>query len=126
MTAPQTQPIGWANAQTNSANNLLNWYANQVALNNQFTNNGIATLLSNCTTAPIGADGTQSGTTDGTPNTAHPLSAAVYPTLQRTLSEIQLAQIQTACQAVTNYIDGLAVTTNPGAHAILNNAVLGQ
>ena len=118
MTAPQITAIVWANAQIASAQALMAWYKNQVELNNQFSDGGIATLLASCSTVTTGADGTQS-TADGTPNTAHQISLAVYPTLGRPLSQTQLLQAQTAAAAVVAYINGQAVSTNPGARAIL-------
>lgn len=126
MPTPNTQAIAVANVLINNANALMQIYNSQVVLDAQWTDDSVATTLADMTTAPLNTDGTQNtASPDGSPNSAHPISALVYPLLSRPLTSVQIAQLKTILDAVVTLVNGSAVSAQTGARAILNSAVGG-
>ena len=100
----------------NAANNLLN-LANQLesllqqcsAYSTQYTEQSWTTVWSALTTTATNADGTL-GTVDGSPNTAHVIDTRVYPTLNKAVSETQLANAFNAIGAFVTLMTGGAAS----------------
>ena len=125
MPTPNTQAIAVANTLVANAQQLMNIYNSMVALDSQWSDDSVATYLAAMTTAPLNADGTQSTTADGSPNSAHPIMGSVYPLLARPLSSTQIAQLKTILDQVVTLVNGSAVSAQSGARGILNFAVGG-
>jgi hypothetical protein len=121
---PQTQSIQVVNGLIMLAQQLMGLYSQLEMLDAQWTDQNVATTIAAMTTAALNADGSI-GANDGTPNSAHPLSPVAYPMLMRSMSSTQIGQLKSTLDAVVTYINGGAVSANPGARAILNGAVGG-
>lgn len=121
----QTQAISAVNSLLDNATLLLQFYNQQVALNNLVADTSVGSVLTSCATAPLLADGTQSSTEDATPNSAHPIMVAVYPTLKRPLTAAQIIALQTILSSVVSLINGNAVAAQSGARATINTAAGG-
>lgn len=121
---PQTQAIQVANALVSASQQLMALYQLMVTIDQQWTDDAVATTLAAMTTAALNADGSV-GANDGSPNTSHPISPTTYPTMTRALSSTQFAQIKTILDGIVNYVGGSAVSTQVGARAIINFAVGG-
>jgi hypothetical protein len=120
----QSQAIQVANNLISAAQQLMQLYQLMTTIDAQWTDQGTATVIAAMGTIAQNADGSL-GTTDSTPNVAHPLNPTTYPTLSRALSSNQIAQLKTILDGVVSYVGGTAVTTQAGARAILNAAVGG-
>lgn len=120
----QSQAIQVANSLFGLAAQLMSIYTQMVALDAAWSDNGLAAVIAAMGTVTLNADGSL-GTVDSTPNVAHPLNPATYPTLQRALSSNQIAQIKTVLDNVVTYVNGSAVSATSGARAILNSSVGG-
>jgi hypothetical protein len=121
MTTPQTQAVQVANGLIICAQQFMNLYQQMVALDAQWTDQGVATILAAMSTSAQNADGSI-GTADGSPNVAHPITSTL---LSRAISSNQIGQMKTVLDGLVTYINGSAVTTQAGARAILNVAVGG-
>lgn len=119
----QSQAIAVANQLISLSNQLMSIYQQMVALDAAWTDQGVATVLAALTTAALNTDGSL-GTADGTPNVAHPINPATYPSLSRAVSSNQIGQAKTIMDGLVSYVNGQAVSTQAGARAILN-AVIG-
>lgn len=120
----QSQAIQIANQLINLSNQLMQIYTQMVVLDAAWTDNGVANVLNALGTVPLNADGS-TGTADGAPNVAHPISPALYPALQHTLSANQVTQLKTVLDNVVTYVNGSAVTATASARGVLNSAVGG-
>jgi hypothetical protein len=125
MTTPNTQVISVANTIITNAQSLIQIYNSQNQIDLQWTDDSVATYLAAFNTAALNADGTQSSTQDGTPNSAHPIQASAYPPLSRPLTATQITQMKTIIDAVVSLLNGNAVSAQTGARAILDAAVGG-
>lgn len=123
-TTPQTQAIQVANGLISAAQQLMNLYQLMVQLDQQWTDQSVATIVAAMATVTQNADGSM-GAADGSPNVAHPLSPTLYPTLNRAISSNQIGQLKTILDGVVNYVGGSAVSTQASARPILNVAVGG-
>lgn len=123
MTAvPQQQALNTINNLISAAQTIIAVYNNQAALDQYWTDNGVANIMAAMGTVALNADGTV-GAADGAPNETHPLSPTTYPSLTRTLTPTQVTQIKSILDAVVSLINGNAVSAQTGARAILNAAV---
>ena len=120
---PQSQAIVTANDIMALAQQVMNLYRTIVDLDAVWTDDQVANIIAKFGTAPVQPDGSL-GTADATPNTSNPIIALNYPPLARDVSSLQLNQAKTILDGIVAYVDGQAVTANPGARAILN-AVIG-
>ena len=124
MPTPNTQTIQVITSLVNAAQQMMSLYDLIVTMDQQWTDQSVATLSAAMTTCAANADGTM-GAVDATPKPANPISTTVYPTMPRSISSNQIAQMKTVVDGLVAYINGQAVTTQPGARAILNVAVGG-
>jgi hypothetical protein len=118
---PQTQAVQVANGLIGAAQQFMSIYAQLVTLQQQWTDNAVATTLSLMATAALNSDGSL-GAADGSPNVAHPMTNVG---LSRAISSTQVTQIKTILDGFVTYINGSAVTTQASARPILNVAVGG-
>lgn len=121
MTTPQTQAAQVANSLIALSSQLMGIYTQMVALDAQWTDQGVANILAAMATGALGTDGSI-GAADGTPNTAHPITS---PLLSRAVSSVQIGQMKTIMDGIVAYVGGSAVSTQTGARAILNVSVGG-
>ncbi len=103
---------------------MLSLYQTMLALDASWTDDGVATALATLNTVAVNSDGTL-GTADGTPNPAHPINPAIYPTITRAVSVNQLTLTKTIMDGFVSYIGGQAVTTQVSARLALNTMVGG-
>jgi hypothetical protein len=118
---PQTQAMQIANGLISAAQGLMSVYQLMLTLDAQWTDDNAATIIAAMATASQNADGSL-GAADGSPNVAHPITS---PLLNRAISSNSIASIKTIMDGIVAYVNGSAVTTQPGARAILNVAVGG-
>jgi hypothetical protein len=123
-TTPQQQAIIVANGYISIAQQVMTIFAQLTTLDQEWTDQGIATILAAMGTVALNADGTL-GAADGSPNNAHPLNTATYPALSVPLSSNQIGSLKTILDEIETYVGGGAVATQIGARSILNNAALG-
>lgn len=121
---PQSQAIQVANQLVGLSQQLVSLYQQMVALDATWSDQNTSTVLAAMQTVALNPDGSL-GAVDGAPNPAHPLNTATYTGLQRALSSNQIGQIKTILDGIVAYVGGNAVTTQPGARSILNQAVGG-
>lgn len=122
---PQSAAIQVANALISEANNsILLFYNNHTSLMAQWTEQGIATILSKLGTVPLNPDGSLGTTPDPAPVPGNPIDPAKYP-LTKSLSSNDITAIKTILDQIKLLIDGNAVAAQTGAHGILNKAVGG-
>jgi hypothetical protein len=121
---PQTQAIQIANTLFNLSSQLMAVYTQMVVLDQQWTDQGSANVINALGTVAINVDGS-TGASDATPNVAHPVDPAKYPSIQRSLSANQISSIKTVLDNIVTYVNGSAVTATPSARGILNSAVGG-
>ena len=114
-----------ANAQIQNATLLKTFYDRQVALAKLWNDLPIGNNLAAMITAPLDPTGVQSQNQDATPDAGHPISGAVYPTLQRDITAFEYQQLLGLCNSVVDVIEGKAVSAFGGARQILNDAVGG-
>jgi hypothetical protein len=115
----QSQAIQVANQLISLSSALLSIYQQMVVLDAAWTDDAVATTVAAMATTALNADGS-AGSVDATPNTAHPINLALYPTLSRAVSSTQIAQAKTIMDGIVAYVGGSAVTTQVGARGILN------
>jgi hypothetical protein len=120
----QSQAIDATNSGINAAQTLMTLYVQLVHVQNVWQDMNVGQTLTAMNTVALNADGSM-GAADASPNANHPIDTTKYPTLSRSLSSTQIAQIKTILDGVVSYINGTAVTTQPGARAILNAAIGG-
>jgi hypothetical protein len=118
---PQQQALNTINNLLSLAQTMLAVYNQMAALDQYWTDNGIANMLAALGTVALNADGT-TGATDATPVETHPLDPNKYAQLSRTLTPTQITQIKTILDAVVSLMNGSAVSAQTGARAILNAA----
>ena len=121
---PNSQAIQVMNGLIQAAQQFMQSYNQLVTLQQQWTDNNVGATLALLTTAALNADGTI-GANDGSPNSAHPISPTAYPSALRAVTATQVSQAKTILDGFVTYINGQAVTTQVGAHAILNAMVGG-
>jgi hypothetical protein len=121
---PNSQTIAQANLIISTAQQMLSLYQTMLALDASWTDDGVATALATLNTVAVNSDGTL-GTADGTPNSAHPINPAIYPTITRAVSVNQLTLAKTIMDGFVSYIGGQAVTTQVSARLALNTMVGG-
>lgn len=121
---PQSATIQLANNLISLAQQMINVYNAHSALQQQWTDQGIANQLNALATAALATDGSL-GTADVSANVAHPIDTRVVTSLGKALSSNQLTAIKSLLDQVKSLIDGNAVTAQGGAHGILNAAVGG-
>jgi hypothetical protein len=121
---PQAQAIAIANQLIAIAQQTMSLYDQMTTIDQQWTDQGAAVIIAALGTVAQNTDGSL-GTPDVTPNIAHPIDPAKFPTLSRSLSSNQIGQIKTILDGVVTYVNGQAVTTQVGARAILNVATGG-
>lgn len=124
MPNPNTQAIAVANGLIQASSQLMGLYQLMTQLDQQWTDDAVATTLANMGTVALNADGTP-GTADASPNAAHPINLNTYPGLSRLISSNQIAQLKTILDGIVNYVGGQAVSTQAGARAILNAGIGG-
>lgn len=122
--SPQSQAIYVANSYLTFAEQLMSMHDQLKVLATQWTDDGVANTLIAMHTVAINSDGSLATVNDGIPISTNPINPTAYPTLIRPVSSLQLSQLKTILDGIVTYIDGNVVTTQPGAHAILN-AVIG-
>ena len=112
------------------ANEIMSIAAAQIALYDRikkvakaWNDHNVANYLAAMTTAVLNADGNQ-GNADQTPTNGHPILYGLYG-LTRPVTPLQVTQMKGGLDDIASYIDGSAVSANPGAHAILDIAVGG-
>lgn len=115
----QSQAIQTANTIMGLASQLLNIYQQMVIIDAAWTDDAVAVTVAAMATTALNADGS-SGAADGTPNVAHPINLATYPSLSRAVSSNQIGQAKTILDGIVNYVGGSAVTTQASARPILN------
>jgi hypothetical protein len=120
----QSQAIGAANSSISGAQQIMTLYQQLTALQNVWTDVNVGATLNALGTVSLNADGSL-GSADATPNTAHPIDPNKYPSMSRALSSTQITQIKSILDGIVTYIQGGAVTTQPAARAILNQAIGG-
>jgi hypothetical protein len=116
---PQSQALQIANQIMSLSQQLLGIYQQMVILDAAWTDDAAAATIAAMTTTTLNGDGSQ-GSADATPNTAHPISLTLYPTLSRAVSSTQIAQAKTIMDGIVSYVGGTAVTTQASARPILN------
>jgi hypothetical protein len=121
---PQSQAIEVANGLMSCAQQLMNTYKQLKTLSAEWTDDQVANYLAQLKTAPVQPDGSL-GPPDANPVHSNPIVQADYPALSRAVSSLQIEQVKSILDGVSGYIDGQAVTTQPGARAILNAVVGG-
>ena len=119
MPTLNTQAIQTANNLMNLAQQLLIIYQQMVIIDAAWTDDTVATTIAAMGTVAVNADGTL-GAADGTPNVAHPINLALYPSLSRAVSSNQIGQAKTIMDGIVAYVSGQAVSQQAGARAILN------
>jgi len=124
MATVQSQAIAAANSNISGAQQLMTLYQQLIALQNVWTDVNVGNTLNALSTVALNTDGSL-GAADATPNTAHPIDTSKYPSMSRALSSTQITQIKTILDGIVTYIQGGAVTTQPSARAILNQAIGG-
>ena len=112
-------PLQTANNLMNLAQQLLIIYQQMVIIDAAWTDDTVATTIAAMGTVAVNADGTL-GAADGTPNVAHPINLALYPSLSRAVSSNQIGQAKTIMDGIVAYVSGQAVSQQAGARAILN------
>jgi len=120
----QSQALQTINTIFSAAQQLSNLNVLIQQIDASWTDDSVATVIAALQTCPLQADGSL-GTPDGTPNAAHPINPASYPALSRANSSNQIAQAKTVLDGIVAYMAGQAVTTQPGARAIINAVVGG-
>jgi hypothetical protein len=120
----QSQAIANANAVMNLGASLLQLYAAITAVNNAWNDDSSLTVLQAMGTTALNTDGTP-GAADGTPNPAHPLNTATYPTLTRAIAANDLGSILTQLNAVVGFVNGSQAGPTAGVRSVLNKAVGG-
>jgi hypothetical protein len=123
-TTPQQQAIIVANGYISIAQQIMTICAQLTTLDQEWADQGIATIIAAMGTVALNADGTL-GAADGSPKNANPLNTAIYPALSVPLSSNQIASLKTILDEIETYVSGGAVATQVGARSILNNAALG-
>jgi len=123
MATPQTQAIEVTNGLILAAQQAMALYATLTALNQNWVDNAVPNTVAAFSTVALNGDGSL-GAADSAPNTSHPIDTTKYP-LERAISSFEISQIKSVLDGFVAYINGQAVTTQPGAHAILNVAVGG-
>lgn len=106
---PQSQAIGNINGIVSIVNNQI-WPLYQ-SLNGflaVMSGQGTAAQIAALQTCPLNADGSVSGTPDGSPNTAHPLNPVAYPALTRTLTPAQITALVSAFGSIQANLAGAA------------------
>jgi len=121
---PQSQAIEVANGLFSAAQQLMGVYNLMIKLDAEWTDDSVATFVAAFSTVATNADGSL-GAADATPNVAHAIDPSKYPAMTRAMSSNSIAQIKTILDGIVTYVNGSAVTAQPGARAILNNAVGG-
>jgi len=122
--SPQSQAIYVANTLLSMAEQLMVMHDALRELQMQWTDDNVANTLAQLHTVSVNLDGSLATVNDTNIITTNPINPTVYPTLTRPVSTLQLTQVKTVLDGIVAYVDGLPVTTQPGAHAILN-AVIG-
>ena len=120
----QSQAIEGVNGGIGSAQQLMNLYVQLVHLKEIWQDVNVGQTISAMSTIKLNADGSL-GAADTTPNAGNPIDTNKYPTLSRALSSTQIAQMKTILDGIVDYIEGRAVSAQPGARAILNTAIGG-
>ena len=123
MVTPNSVAVGVANEIMSISAELIMLYNRIKVVDKAWNDDNVANYLAAMTTAVLNSDGTQ-GNSDATPNAAHPILYGLY-NLSRPVTATQITQMKSGCDDVAAYIDGSAVSANPGAHAILDVAVGG-
>jgi hypothetical protein len=121
---PQSQAIQNINSLVSAANQLMSLYLLMQQIDAQWTDDGMAAIISSMGTVALNADGSL-GAADGAPNVAHPLNVASYSSLTKAVSSNQIGQIKTILDGVVTYMNGSAVSAQSGARAIINAAIGG-
>jgi hypothetical protein len=117
MVTPQTQAIGLANQLISYTQQAAELSAQIDALHAQLTNISAFTLINAFPTIALDAMGGESGTSDVSPNVAHPVNINIFPGNQitRAISATDLAGLDTFLQGVSSAIKGSAVSANGAA-----------
>jgi len=123
--SPQSQAIYVANKLLSMAAQVMDLHNDIRELDLQWTDDNVANTLSNLHTVPVNLDGSLGTVNDGIIDPTHPINPTVYPTLSRPVSATQLGQVKTILDGLFAYIEGQAVATQVGAHAILNAVLNG-
>jgi hypothetical protein len=118
MSTPQNQAINVANNIIGLAAQLKAVYDAYKVVSAQWTDVAVANTLNAQATALANTDGSL-GAADGTPNVAHPIATVG---LSRALSANQVTSMKTVLDGFVTYVEGGAVSANPGARAILSSA----
>ena len=124
MATGQTQATSILNQVTSNAQALLGLYYSIKAMDQAWTDNGVAVTSNNMVTAALNLDGSL-GIADGAPNVAHPIDTRVIIQLNRTLSANQYASMETILKTIITLVEGGAVSAQASARAILNQAAGG-
>jgi len=122
--SPQSQAIYVANSYLALAEQLMTMHDQLTELALQWTDDNVVNTLAQLHTVSIQLDGSLATIGDSSPIQTNPINPQVYQTLTRPVSTLQITQIKTVLDGIVSYVNGSAVTTQPGAHAILN-AVIG-
>jgi hypothetical protein len=118
--SPQSQAIDVANGLLSISQQVLSIYGQLKELAAEWTDENVANTLSQLNTVAVNLDGSLATVNDTNITTTHPINPVQYPTLTRPVSVLQLTQAKTILDGLIAYIEGGAVTTQPGARAILH------
>jgi hypothetical protein len=120
MTAtPQSQAIGVVNQYLAAAQLLVNLNDLLTDLQEQWTDDQVANIIGAMQTAPLNADGSL-GTPDGSPNSAHYLTAAG---LSRSVTPAFVSSLVTVLGTIPTLVGGSAVPAQGGMRQLLDEAI---
>ena len=121
--SPLSETIAVANGYVAAAQDIMALYGTLKELAARASDNSVATYLAQMQTVAVVTDGSLALTPDQAPTPAHPIDTTKYTTLSRPVSMNQLIQVKTVMDAIVSFIEGQAVSANPGARAILHAAI---
>lgn len=120
----QSQAIQIANNIIGASQQVMALFVQLTQVQQHWTDVNAGAVIGALATAAQNTDGSL-GTPDPSPNSNNPIDTGVHPTMSRAVSSTEISQMKTILDGLVSYINGQAVTTQPGAHAILNVAVGG-
>jgi hypothetical protein len=118
--SPQSQAIQNVNLIIATAVQLMQMYETIQQIDQQWTDDNVASTIANWQTVPVAPDGSLGTQSDATINSAHPFNPALYPTLTRPVSAFQITQVKTILDELVQYINGQAIAQQGAARAVLD------
>lgn len=123
--SPQSQAIVVANDLLSISQNILDTYRQLKELAAIWTDDSVANVLAQLKTVAVNLDGSLATVEDVTSIQTNPISPTRYPDLSRPVSVLQLTQAKSILDGLINYVEGQAISAQPGARAILHNVTGG-